>query len=281
MNKNIKLLICDIDLTLVTTKSREMSEKTRTMLEKLHHNGIYLGIASGRPIDELNKYASKWKLDFDFDYIIGMNGSELWDGVHNKEYEYFKLKKEWIEEIFNVMKPYDATAFIYRNGKVLADKYNETIVRSAATSNKELIIVDQKELYSKDNAKIMFRMSEEQVAKAELYFEHVPSLNYKAFKTQPTLLEFADCRVSKGYALRKLCEMNNFSLSQVVAFGDTSNDNDMLLYSGLGVCMINGSEDTKAIADDITEKTNDEDGLALYIEKHFPKYAARKADGVK
>ena len=58
----------------------------------------------------------------------------------------------------------------------------------------------------------------------------------------------------------------------MVAFGDTTNDNDMLQYSGLGVCMSNGSDDTKAIADDITKCSNDEDGFAQYMEEKFSEY---------
>ncbi len=27
-------------------------------------------------------------------FLIGMNGSEVWDNLHQKEYSYFKLKKE-------------------------------------------------------------------------------------------------------------------------------------------------------------------------------------------
>ena len=48
--------------------------------------------------------------------------------------------------------------------------------------------------------------------------------------------------------------MNNIALEDVAAFGDTTNDNDMIAISGTGVCMCNGSDDTKAIADFITEK---------------------------
>ena len=44
-------------------------------------------------------------------------------------------------------------------------------------------------------------------------------------------MEFADRRVSKGFALQKLCEMNNIALEDVAAFGDTTNDNDMISIS--------------------------------------------------
>ncbi len=57
--------------------------------------------------------------------------------------------------------------------------------------------------------------------------------------------------------------------NDVIAFGDTSNDNEMLKAAGWGVCMKNGSNDTKAIADDITDFTCDEDGLGRYLEKNY------------
>ena len=56
-------------------------------------------------------------------------------------------------------------------------------------------------------------------------------------------------------------------MEAVMAFGDTTNDNDLLAASGWGVCMQNGSDDTKQIADDITEKPCTEDGWADYMEK--------------
>ena len=52
-----------------------------------------------------------------------------------------------------------------------------------------------------------------------------------------------------------------------MAFGDTSNDNDMLKVAGCGVCMINGTDDTKASANAITKHDNDHDGLAIYLEE--------------
>ena len=122
-----------------------------------------------------------------------------------------------------------------------------------------------------ENAKIMFRTTEEEMEGIEDYVRQHPSPHFKAFKTQTTMLEFTDQRVSKAVALKAFCEMNKLPLEQVISFGDMSNDNEMLECSGWGVCMANGSEDTKAIADDITELTNDEDGFAEYMEKHFLK----------
>lgn len=87
-----KLVICDIDATLVNEK-KELTPRTKEALIKLHEKGIYFGIASGRPADELKRNKEYWDLPFDFDFVVGMNGAELWDGVHQKFYSYFMMKK--------------------------------------------------------------------------------------------------------------------------------------------------------------------------------------------
>ena len=55
----------------------------------------------------------------------------------------------------------------------------------------------------------------------------------------------------------------------LAGFGDTSNDNEMISVAGLGVCLLNGSDDTKALANDITDLTCEEEGFADYVEKHI------------
>lgn len=66
--------------------------------------------------------------------------------------------------------------------------------------------------------------------------------------------------------------MHQIPMEAVVTFGDASNDNELLQVSGWGVCMKNGLSDTKAVADEITEYTNEEDGFARYMtEVLFPR----------
>ena len=269
MITDVRLVICDIDGTLVKN-NRELTLRTKNVIQRLRKHGILFGIASGRPLDELDKKAGLWGFDEPFDVLIGMNGSELWDEVHQHRYDYFKMKKEWLKEVITLMEPFESNCFIYKDGYLLSEKMNEQIIHSAKSSGKEVIVADDiSQMYETDNAKIMFRVKEEDMAGIEAYVNQHPSPYYKGFKTQSMLLEFANIHVSKAYALEEYCKMNYFGLENVVSFGDTSNDNDMLKCSGLGVCMCNGSNDTLAIADDITEFSNEEDGFARYMEEHF------------
>ena len=83
------------------------------------------------------------------------------------------------------------------------------------------------------------------------------------------MFEFCNAEASKGSMLKRFCSRHAIDLQQVCCFGDMTNDISMLQAAGIGVCMLNGSEDAKAAADCISEKAADEDGWADYVEKHI------------
>lgn len=56
---------------------------------------------------------------------------------------------------------------------------------------------------------------------------------------------------NKGDAVRRLAAAAGVPLADTVAFGDSMNDAEMLTTAGLGICMGNGSERLKAIADEV------------------------------
>lgn len=264
-----KVVICDIDNTLIV-KHQTLTPRAKAVIDTLREHGVYFGIASGRSMVEVKRMIQSWGYD-NLDILIGLNGSALWDGVVQKQYEYFIMKKAWIKEIITVMSAYAVSNILmYKGNQLLCTHLDDMARLSADASKMEAVQVsDISEFYREDNAKIMFRVQEEDMGMIEAYFREHPSEHYRAFKTQTTLLEFSDLRVSKAYTLRKFCDMHNIAMEEVIAFGDTSNDNDMLAASGWGVCMCNGSEDTKQIADEISAKPCDEDGWADYMETRF------------
>ena len=77
-------------------------------------------------------------------------------------------------------------------------------------------------------------------------------------------VEINDRNAHKGNAIRQLAQHLGLEMSQVLAFGDGSNDITMLQEAGIGVCMENGLDSVKAIADYITDSC-DKDGVAKAI----------------
>lgn len=72
---------------------------------------------------------------------------------------------------------------------------------------------------------------------------------------------------SKGAALRWLAERLAIPLAQTMAVGDGVNDVSMLRIAGLGVAMGNAAPEVKLVAN-ATTATNDDDGVALAIERY-------------
>jgi Cof subfamily protein (haloacid dehalogenase superfamily) len=79
-------------------------------------------------------------------------------------------------------------------------------------------------------------------------------------------IEAMGLNVSKGEALKELCNKLKISQDEVIAIGDSENDLSMLNFAGLGVAMGNADENIKEQADYITD-SNNEDGVAKVIEK--------------
>ena len=72
--------------------------------------------------------------------------------------------------------------------------------------------------------------------------------------------------IDKAASIKKLTEILGISREEIIACGDGFNDVSMIKYAGLGVCMANGCDAAKAVADYIAP-SNDEDGVAEVIEK--------------
>ncbi|EFA83302.1 HAD superfamily hydrolase-like protein [Heterostelium album PN500] len=75
-------------------------------------------------------------------------------------------------------------------------------------------------------------------------------------------VEFLKNGVNKGLSVREFCNLKSIPVEQMVAFGDAENDIDMLKIAGLGICLGNGNDATKAHSDKVSSYTNDQDGVA-------------------
>lgn len=113
------------------------------------------------------------------------------------------------------------------------------------------------------------------VQKLQMHFQpHQMELRQQLTERMPRLFPeiIASCSLSnnielnsvtagKGLALEALCAALGFGTDQAVAFGDGSNDTDMLLNAGLGVAMANAAPVVKKAADRLTGN-NEEAGVA-------------------
>lgn len=75
--------------------------------------------------------------------------------------------------------------------------------------------------------------------------------------------------VNKAVSLAKLVAQLGGRMDELVAFGDTANDLEMIQAAGRGYAMKNATPDLLAVADRVTTRDNNHDGLLRAIEDLF------------
>lgn len=88
------------------------------------------------------------------------------------------------------------------------------------------------------------------------------------------LYGFINKNAGKIHAIKALAMLLNIQLSDIIAFGDDLNDIEMLEQCGFGVAVSNAINKVLEIADYVTD-SNDEDGVAKFIEKNIFSYSLR------
>ncbi|MDO4413551.1 MAG: HAD-IIB family hydrolase [Erysipelotrichaceae bacterium] len=277
MIKNIKAVAADIDMTL-TAKGGDLPEITKKAFDVLHENGVLIGLATGRELnDRLYNQGAEWKLDYPLDFLIGMNGGMLWDRVHGNVWTMDLMSTDTMKEILTFMKPiideYEVSVNVEGGGNHAAMHIKGELFASMKRRGWKFddFTGDIEGFCSKPCYKFLFRTTPDVEKLIREKFTPVYSDRFQIISTFPGTVEIMDKNVSKGTGLAKICDANGISLSEVIAFGDNENDNPLLESAGWGVCLLNGSEGTKAIADDITELDCEAGGAGQYLVEKYLK----------
>ena len=268
MIDKVTAVVADVDGT-INLKGSPLMPHTLAAINRLHEQGILFGTASGRPLDHrsLDK-AHEWGLNFEFDMAIGMNGGDLWDKDHEGIEHIMLLPRDCIAEICEFMWPLDCNVIVYENAydHVLVKRRDQHLEDSVIRNKSIWEFSTPEEMARKDTGKIEIQYDIAHDAEIMAVVKAHPSPRWSAVRTFPGTVEFMTPGLDKGVALRRYAERNNIPLDEIMAIGDMDNDIAMLRAAGWGVCMANGCDEAKAVADEITEFGVLEDGMGRYLE---------------
>ena len=274
MIDTIKAFAADIDMTL-TAKGDPLADVLVESFRILREHGVYLGLATGR---ELNKrlftQAETWGLPYQFDFLIGMNGGQVWDRFHEDRWEMDLMDQEKMKEILNYMMPlieeYEVSVNAEGGGNNYAMNIKNELIASMIRRGFRFddVTGDVDAFCSKPCFKMLFRTSADVEKLIRERFLARYSDEFQIIGTFPGTVEVMEKGIDKGSGLARFCERNGVDLNEVISFGDNENDNTLLIRSGWGVCLADGGAGTKAVADDITELPCCEGGVGHYLMKH-------------
>ena len=274
-----KAVCLDLDGTLLDD-DKKISDRSFLLLDNLIENGIEVIIATGRHFYMVSDFLRPLKRDI---MVCANNGAMSRFKESNKLVNVEYVSNCKFLEIYNKalecgMNPYiyvdsfvDGYHLAVKDGQPKKSHFEENIVDKK-------IAVDSVRYFSQIDVKsletvlcIAFLDQKERIDEFFEYFKDEEDLvkNLYFVPNGKKVLEFQSKKADKWIAITNYLKSKNISLSEVVSFGDEFNDKSMVKNSGMGFAMKNGIEELKSLTNNITEFTNNEDGVYFELRKIF------------
>lgn len=273
-----KLLVLDVDGTLVNSK-KELSAQTLTTLLKIQHAGIRIVLASGRSPYGLRHLVEKLEMKKWGGYILPYNGTQIVDAGSGEVLFEKRIDPAMLPYLEKKAQKNGFAIFTYhQNQLITTDPENKHIQDEAALNGMEIVAVENlSEAVDFSPSKCVLVSDNETalVALKDQWRKRLAGV-LDVYRSESFFLEVVPEFVDKGNTLGVLIEKLGISTEEVMAIGDGRRDFSMLQLAGLGIAMGNAQDSIKACADYITE-SNDNDGVAIAVQK-FIIAAVRPAD---
>lgn len=291
-----KMVVIDLDGTLLN-EEQLLSPGNVKAIHYAQEKGVKIVLASGRSYTGMYPYIEQLQLTKANDYAITCSGSMILNNQTKEIVCATSLTKKDVLLIHQICKDLDLEMSAYSKDKILVSRENLFSRYDARTNYTTLEIVDFHNLDESTEIYKINIINEDHSILNELvsYFPriqlqdiHIDSKknfnkdlldslhlfpkalteNFTVVKPLDFCLEVLCKSCNKSVGVDYLAKLFNFERSEIIAIGDSGNDEHMLKDAGLGIAMGNASPYIKEIADGIT-LSNQEDGVAHVIYKYL------------
>ena len=257
----IKLIAFDLDGTLLN-QNQGISIRNREAILELRDKGFKLLITTGRTISETKEACDG----------LAFDGYVCSNGMINLDENFSVIHKEWIpcSAVFEILNQLSTKKINYELNDEFGDIY---------------VVEEHMDFLKKRIEKVRVRPKEELLSAIEngsiniLKFQiltihnniviqdhiQVGDLPVAIIAVSPYNVEINKGGINKWIGLKHHLERFSLSDENVLSFGDSMNDIEILSRSGWSVAMQNAGDMVK-VAARATTLCNDDDGVAYYLE---------------
>lgn len=267
-----KALFLDLDGTLLNDR-KEITPGNRTAISKALDAGHKIIITTGRPLVSAVGQAKALHLDRPGCYLIAYNGGVLYDTEHRKIISQVSIPIDLVKPIFAEANRRNIHIQTYDDTQVLVEPRcdDKEVRRYCGLINMtHRVIPDILEL-DKEPVKMLL-INYEDSSPLEEFRKWVSTWAdtlLDTFFSCEEYVEIVSKGLNKGNALRQMAALLQIPMENTVSAGDAQNDISMIQAAHTGVCMRNGCAECKVIANHITDRDNNHDGIAEVIEKYI------------
>lgn len=263
-----KLLVLDVDGTLLNDE-REISKRTLAALLKVQQMGVRIVLASGRPTYGLMPLAKTLELGNYGGFVLSYNVCQIIKAQNGEILFERRINPEMLPYLEKKARKNGFAIFTYHDDTLITDSPDNEYIKNEALLNNLKIIREDEFSTAIDFAPckcMLVSDKEKALIGLEQHWEKRLAGTLDAFRSEPYFLEVVPCGVNKANTLGALLEHLGVTREEVIAVGDGVCDVTMLQLAGMGVAMGHSQDSVKVCADYVTA-SNEEDGVALAVEK--------------
>ena len=252
----IKAIVTDLDQTLLHT-DKSLSDYAAGIFRRCSQKGFPIIFASGRPRRDMLPYAKRIPVQG----MVCHNGATAFMG--EKRIGQFGIQKPLRDALlFTLLEQSPDWCLAAEIDDILFANFDA----NTHWSFTKFTWSDFYDLPDDPAEKILALLNaEEDRGRIEAL---LPEQLYILTTDQGTLGMVMHKEATKANGLLCLFDHLGIDPSEVVAFGDDSNDRDMLTLCGTAIAVENALDGIKTLADDICP-CNDQDGVAQWLESHL------------
>ena len=270
LKPGVGIVFADMDDTFLDT-NKAIPPQNHELLDVLAREDVPFVPCTGRPVialpSEIMAHAATR-------YVVSSNGAVVYDVRAQTNLFVHSIDPQAVLDLYERVQDIQTTFDVFADGKVFLERARYEALRSYGLDRPSLevllrvripvdLTVPQIVERANKIEKItcFWRSESDRDALVEV-IDDIPGLSRSS--GHPRNFELQACGVSKGEALKWLCNYLGIPREESVAFGDANNDLPLVTAAGDGVAMGNATEQVKAVADHVTCSCN-EGGVARYL----------------
>ena len=261
MKRRFRLIALDVDGT-IRDRDRQISQRTRTAIERAREKGAYVTLATGRTF--LSALSASIDLSltcplitFQGAHVAEPDGEVLWHTPLTSEMTGAALEALSGRTEFDVMAYFGNEVFIMETSDWAMD-YGER-------NSIPIHVVNSNKIKSDPMTRIVVRGDEDAIESLEVELNRRFDGSLYVTRSLSYFCEILHPDAGKDKAIEWLCRYLNISARDTLAFGNGYNDIQMLSEAGLGVAVDGAVPQAIAVADFVAPSMED-DGVARVLE---------------
>lgn len=263
----VKLIVSDIDGTIINNEG-VIGEETLKIFKKIGDKGVKFTLASQRVHSSVVPLAQALNIETP---LITLNGSYIAD-LKNANVNKTVLSRKKVEKALKLADKYFCKIALCYNDMIVYTDDNSVLKDFMGRIGTNYELVNSYNNYLDSVIEIIIMGNEKSIIKkiqSKMNFPFKMHARAKYYRSQSHSkvynLEVRRSKISKRTGLEAVAKSLGIKKDEVAVFGDWYNDRELFEFGGINIALQNAVAELKAKADYITEYSNEDEGLAKFL----------------